>query len=484
MFGNKKYDGVGYPTPSSIPVDRGCRTARIPAEASWYGVFMGLLETLTHEENWQQFDGGISREDAACYWQEIVDSLYLSAETEDCPVPFDVRQNATDPCILEKSTDDGVTWTAFADLLACPPVLQVKPTGQIIVGTRTAPGVFTFDPPDNAAPGVDIWTDVTPTYAMQHQTNDSCTAAANVANVFRKTYQAIADTLTDQPGIQAIQAIAQVGIDVSAVFGAEIPASAFFALANSFLALQALYGATVLSDAQFHDLVCIIKPTLSGTNGNWTVNGAALSTALAAKVASAGPLPWSFLNLIGTNIGSVGLNLATKTTEFASYDCTTGEAIRLWRHYDDFGVTNNGALLQFFMPDAIPEQFAFMRWRSYLAPGTNTLGNSVGATPVGWPPPFNLTVTPNPFVVGSDMWWVNQVAYPAPLAASAQPQIRKAVNNPTYNPTMLGGGIGTGNFLAGSLIWHHFTIGGGGGSGAWNYHLSRDYYTRSVYGGC
>lgn len=467
-----------YLTPDSVPVGRFCRTISIPDDPTWVGLVDGVLSALADPALWRQY-GTLTPEEAAQAWLEMIEGAWT---IEGCPL--DVRQSVAEPCILEKSDDNGATWVPFADLTLCAPSILVKPTGQIMVGTGDGFGSYTYDPPGYYPPGANIWTDITPTADMVAQVNDSCTAAANLAYVFRRVYEDMGTSLLAQPGIAELDLIFDFASTVSAIFKVAIPAETFFALGAGLLAIQALYGFTALSDAQFHDLVCIIKPTLTGTNGHWTVNGAALSTALAAKVASAGPLPWSFINLIGVNLGADGLNLGTKTTNFSSYDCTTGEAIRLWRHYDDFGVTNNGALLQLFMPDALPEQFAFMRWRSYLAPGTNTLGNSVGATPVGWPPPFGLTVSPNPFVVGSDMWWVNQVAYPAPLATSAQPQIRKAVNNPAYNPLMFGGGIGTGNFLAGSLMWHHFTIGGGGGSGAWNYHLSRDYYTRSVYGGC
>lgn len=83
MFGAKTFDGVGFPTPSSVPDDWACRLFAIPADAAWLGTFMGLLETLMDEEAWQQFGGGISREDAAAIWAEIVASGYASAETYD-----------------------------------------------------------------------------------------------------------------------------------------------------------------------------------------------------------------------------------------------------------------------------------------------------------------------------------------------------------------------------------------------------------------
>lgn len=158
MFGDKQFDGVGYPTPSSVPMDRGCRTATIPADAAWYGVFMGLLETLTHEENWQQFEGGISREDAACYWAEIIDSLYLSAEEGDCVdcCPIFRRNPATG--ILQGSYDDGLTWN----------------------DTPEGPYVGADGPPIAPAP---------PALAQGSDDEDICAASWNAADVIAQFYQ-------------------------------------------------------------------------------------------------------------------------------------------------------------------------------------------------------------------------------------------------------------------------------------------------------
>jgi len=81
MFGQKLFDGVGYPTPSSVPTDLACRMVSIPASADWLAVVMGALTALTEEDAWQQLDGGITAEDAAAAALDIVDSAYASADT-------------------------------------------------------------------------------------------------------------------------------------------------------------------------------------------------------------------------------------------------------------------------------------------------------------------------------------------------------------------------------------------------------------------
>lgn len=431
MFGDKQFDNVGYPTPSSVPVDRACRTVTVPADAEWFGLLMGLMSVLTSEDAWQQFEGGISKEDAACYWQEMVDSMYASVD-EGCPV--DVRQNSVDPCILEKSSDGGVTWVQFADLLACPPVLNVKRTGQIVVGTRTAPGVFTFDPPDYAPPGANIWTDITPTAQMAAQTNDLCTAAANLANVFRQVYKSIGQSLNAQPGLGVADIAGEIADVVSAEFGVTFLAEFANTLAGSLFALQALFSFTNMDDKQFHEFVCIIKPTLSGSAGHWVVNGAALSTALSAKIASAGPLPWSFLNLIGTFFGADGLNLGTKTTAYASYDCTTGHAYSLLQSLSFLQPLGNSL---FTINTSMPNSDSVVLWRQRMSPKMTAtegfLGSTVAATPSGY---LDMRFTAGNQVTDAthnDNWYYANNFFAS--AAAALAAIREIMRDPTYTPT-------------------------------------------------
>lgn len=98
MFGAKQFDGVGYPTPLLIPEQTACRSASIPASAEWFGLVMGLMLTLTDENNWQQFEGGITKEAAAAEWSMIVDSMYDSAVGEGaCTIPDDMSPYWDDP---------------------------------------------------------------------------------------------------------------------------------------------------------------------------------------------------------------------------------------------------------------------------------------------------------------------------------------------------------------------------------------------------
>jgi len=93
MYGEKTFGRhVGFPTPTEIPDESTCLTLMIPADPAWWGIYRGLLLTLNDEENWQQFEGGIEREDAAAAATAIYLAAMELAEGETCgvnaPAPF------------------------------------------------------------------------------------------------------------------------------------------------------------------------------------------------------------------------------------------------------------------------------------------------------------------------------------------------------------------------------------------------------------
>jgi hypothetical protein len=128
MFGDKFFTGVGYPTPVSIPDETTCLTLMIPADGAWWALTLGLLYTLTLEWNWQQFEGGISREDAVARWVQMFDqAVELAATTNTCtaaieyPTPY--WDDATD---VDDSADveDQVWYGEVADAEAPPAELS------------------------------------------------------------------------------------------------------------------------------------------------------------------------------------------------------------------------------------------------------------------------------------------------------------------------------------------------------------------------
>lgn len=102
MFGEKEFGHhVGFPTPEETPEERTCLTFNVPANAAWWGVMTGLVIALTEEENWQQFEGGMSVEDAAADASVMVwDALDRAAASDSCLTEIDA------PFWDESSGDD------------------------------------------------------------------------------------------------------------------------------------------------------------------------------------------------------------------------------------------------------------------------------------------------------------------------------------------------------------------------------------------
>jgi len=107
-FGDKEFDyGVGYPTPLSIPDDTSCWTIPVPNDAAWQAVLIGLLQTLTEEKSWQQYEGALSQEDAAGRWAEMVTEFLFNSLVGCSATPPDgIRYNA-DTDAVQIQTPDG-----------------------------------------------------------------------------------------------------------------------------------------------------------------------------------------------------------------------------------------------------------------------------------------------------------------------------------------------------------------------------------------
>jgi hypothetical protein len=118
VYGDKQFQGVGYPTPISIPEDTSCLILQIPADDAWWGVVIGLLYSLILEWNWQQFEGGLDRDVVAARWQQMLeDALDTAASSNSCitsvPTPYwDEDTDVDDEAVL----DDQIWYGYVSDL--------------------------------------------------------------------------------------------------------------------------------------------------------------------------------------------------------------------------------------------------------------------------------------------------------------------------------------------------------------------------------
>jgi hypothetical protein len=118
MFGSKQFkENPGYPTPETTPETTTCLILNIPDSAAWWAIYVGLLYTLTCEEAWQQFEDGMSREDAAAEALEIFwAAMDVAATTDTCvittvPTPY----WDADATVDDEAESVTQTWYGYVD---------------------------------------------------------------------------------------------------------------------------------------------------------------------------------------------------------------------------------------------------------------------------------------------------------------------------------------------------------------------------------
>jgi len=121
LFGSKEFARLGFPTPESLPEETACRTFTIPGSTAWLAVVMGCLYLLADPDNWQEFDGGITRDEAAERAAVMLDQAYDDIQA-DCPtgsVPTPFWDDAPD--LDDELPDDVQPWYGEVTDYTAPP---------------------------------------------------------------------------------------------------------------------------------------------------------------------------------------------------------------------------------------------------------------------------------------------------------------------------------------------------------------------------
>lgn len=439
-----------YLTASSVPAGRFCRTVSIPDDPVWVGLVDGVLTALTNPAVWRQY-GTLTPDEMADAWATM---LQESFAIEGCPMPFDVRQNPDAPCTLEKSTDGGVTWVPFADLQACPPLLQYGANGRVNAGYHTTEGITWFQVDDGP------WVDDLPTGAfdtavpwggMLQQNNDQCTAAANAANVLRQVFYGIQTNFAAVAANIGGNAVGSLVDAVGALLGLEVAGYVATALSAAVLGYQALFMFTTWTATDFRKLVCLINANMTGTAGNWDIDYTDVYGGLAAAGISSDVV--NCLQQILQNIGPNGLDLAAKTTQISSYNCSAVSQPVFFRTVKNSYWT--ASQFQAYLSEGLPGPLGFVRWRpvnGFASGVTNAQANNQALGP-GYSDGNYAAGNVLPMTASNnDLWWYDSVAYPTKPAALAA--IRGIMGDPTYTPTSYGN-QGSGHRIAGDrLQWN------------------------------
>ena len=240
----------------------------------------------------------------------------VCGQIQECiDMPFNVRQNEDDPCELDKSTDDGATWDAWANLRLCPPVLIQLGGGVVgvvmpddtVVPTPT--GDPTYDGREHAPP---------PAPRGGSETDNKCTAAANAVNTLLALHATVA-RLISVPDALTI-AVAVAGLLISLLF---IPIAVGIIVAIIAGGAMTIFAALTYGDFDStvqHDLQCILDCNATDTDGVVTFNFDAVKSAVGDNIEALNI--WAAIDKYLDIIGESGLNLAGATTAITSADCS------------------------------------------------------------------------------------------------------------------------------------------------------------------
>lgn len=134
----RKADKRGYLIPDQIddhPLL--CVQLAIPNVREYRAAFVGQLVELMYHWKWgdRSTDAGEAEAQAVAeYWRGLllpVTDKLITTEGE-CANAMDVRQNPTQPCKLEKRTNnEDDPWVQWADLRKCKPVVRTMPDGSV-----------------------------------------------------------------------------------------------------------------------------------------------------------------------------------------------------------------------------------------------------------------------------------------------------------------------------------------------------------------
>lgn len=119
------------PIPADLsPAGRRCIAVQVPDDPEWRAMFFGALYQLT---TWNAYDrdAGHTAKDVASLWKSLIDD----AHSQECAEVLQFRQQT---CILQKSTDGGVTWTDILNIEEC--ILHALQQGELAGGQGAGAG--------------------------------------------------------------------------------------------------------------------------------------------------------------------------------------------------------------------------------------------------------------------------------------------------------------------------------------------------------
>lgn len=200
-------DKFRFPLPDNHdPTEDWCIVVRIPGQAQYLAMLVSHLKALTFSENFDRDETKSGAAEVSRRWESALFGQPIIRM--GCNPLMDVRQNEDNPCTLEKTFDDGLTWETFANMQLCPPLVIRSPDGNIWWwnplggGTGGDPGSGAWEPvptpsgmPDTTAPP--SLPPYPPGSSEYEDETARCIAAANLADVLKSGVGSLVHTAVE-----------------------------------------------------------------------------------------------------------------------------------------------------------------------------------------------------------------------------------------------------------------------------------------------
>lgn len=346
----------------------------VPDEPEHRQAFLGALLQLARWWNWQRDELKRGREVANVWmgiWRDVLEQLQ---EAEGCEtMPFDVRQNEDEPCVLEK-TEDGDTWIPWADLRLCPPAIRQLSDGSLEystdggetwqpIGSQAVDPLYTNPPPQKPRP--------------ESAPNRSCAAARNAALVYVQFAKELASVIEDS-GAEFYFIVGQFTLIVQNLLNFNLSASYFNNLSsNTAFQLNAIsYLTTLWFDAaaanqmawsylrgavddpsEVEAIYCAFYCASDG-DGNIDYDDALDRLSEAVTLGNILPAVKGLIELMGR--GGLASAASAQAIVVTDADCADCDCQDEWCYYFDFSV-NNG---EFVVQPALPYGTWSSGWQS------------------------------------------------------------------------------------------------------------------------
>lgn len=314
------------PLPSIVnPETRICVPVWVPNEDGHRAAFLGTLFSLAKAYNWEN-DEAHTAKDVAAVWLEIFnDASEAFGECND--MDFDVRQNEEEPCILEKSENDGVTWVEWANLQLCPPKIRFNrgvaqwfnPGSGLwedVPGTGDEREDGTYDPP---------W----PEGSVPEGQSAECLSAENIL----ATYSTVITQA--RAGVIAGQFAVAISATVTGILGIFIPQAIISTIALALAGIALDLGEAGLDDMLTSGTLEVLRCNLydhAESDGSFTASGYnAFYAQLSDDFSS---LKLTALQLYFDMLGPVGLSRQGAANNIEVADCSGCD--EPWCIFSDF----------------------------------------------------------------------------------------------------------------------------------------------------